>query len=72
MIMSIMIVYFPAEDVKALVNDLVRPIPLPYIDSERVLCYRSRGIKVKKVLGQIPLFFKDMAVGTGSSTDIHC
>jgi len=40
--------YTQAQDIQLLMTDLVRTIPMGYIDPDRVACYRSRGSRSKR------------------------
>lgn len=42
------IAYFPAEDVKELVNKIVETLPLRYISKDHVICFRSKGSRSKR------------------------
>jgi len=50
--------YYPAEDVKELVNEVVKKTPFSYIDTDRVFCYRSRGSRSKRCLARCYSFLK--------------
>jgi len=40
--------YHRAQDIQLLMEDLVKTIPLSYIDPLRVVCYRSKGSRSKR------------------------
>lgn len=42
------ITYLPAEDVKELVREVVKTLSLEYIDTEYVMCFRSRGSRSRR------------------------
>ncbi|MGQ9759020.1 MAG: putative metallopeptidase [Candidatus Methanomethylicaceae archaeon] len=42
------IAYFPAQDVQELVREIIGTLSLRYIDSERVICFRSKGSRSRR------------------------
>jgi predicted metallopeptidase len=47
------ITYYPAPDLKQLVDDIVLRLDLKYIDSKNLYCYRSKGSKSKFIVARI-------------------
>lgn len=47
------ITYYPAPDLKQLVDDIVLRLGLKYIDSKNLFCYRSKGSKSKRIVARI-------------------
>lgn len=50
--------YHRAQDIQLLMDDLVKTIPLSYIDPNRVICYRSRGSRSKRGIARCYSLFK--------------
>jgi len=46
------IAYRPAEDVRGDVEDLIASLSLAHIDPSRVICYRSKGSKSRRVVAR--------------------
>jgi predicted metallopeptidase len=46
------IAYRPAEDVRQDVADLIASLSLGYIESSRVICYRSTGSKSRRIVAR--------------------
>lgn len=46
------ITYFPAEDVQLLVKDVIESLSLTFIDPNRVLCFRSKGSKSRRIVAR--------------------
>lgn len=46
------IVYHPAEDVRQDVADLIASLSLGYIEPSRVICYRSKGSKSRRIVAR--------------------
>jgi len=46
------IAYRPAEDVREDVEDLIASLSLAHIDPSRVICYRSKGSKSRRVVAR--------------------
>jgi predicted metallopeptidase len=46
------ITYSPAEDVQLLVRDLIGSLSLTFIDPDRVLCFRSKGSKSRRIIAR--------------------
>ncbi|MDI9644206.1 MAG: putative metallopeptidase [Candidatus Verstraetearchaeota archaeon] len=61
--------YRPAEDLKVLVEEIVCRAGLDYIDTSRVLCFRSRGSKSKRIVARCYSLPKIWQIGLG--TDAH-
>lgn len=40
--------YIPAKDVQGLVNEIVAALSLEYINTENVMCFRSKGSRSKR------------------------
>ncbi|MDQ1279789.1 MAG: hypothetical protein QG670_1051 [Thermoproteota archaeon] len=45
--------YETAEDVKELVDEIIKAIEFVHIDDDRVLCMRSKGSKAKRTIARI-------------------
>lgn len=46
------IAYHPAEDVRQDVVDLIASLSLGYIEPSRVICYRSKGSKSRRIVAR--------------------
>jgi predicted metallopeptidase len=47
------ITYYPAPDLKRLVNDIVFRLGLSYIDPHKIYCFRSKGSKSTRIVARI-------------------
>ena len=47
------ITYYPAPDLKQLVDDIVLRLGLNYVDPHKIYCFRSKGSKSKRVVARI-------------------
>lgn len=50
--MDLQITYFAAEDVQLLVKDVIESLSLTFIDPDRVLCFRSKGSKSRRIVAR--------------------
>jgi predicted metallopeptidase len=44
--------YRPADDLEAMVREVVKKAGMSYIDPDRVLCFRSQGSRSKRVIAR--------------------
>lgn len=58
--------YYPAHDLEVMVREVVKKAGMTYIDPDRVLCFRSRGSRSKRVIARCYSLPKIWQMGLGT------